>query len=584
MAERTRAVAPPPRRPAVPARAPAPASARVGAPPSAVPLRTGAPPAAAPGAGHAFARISPHRPARDVRRLRIGPADDALEREAEQVAGKVARLSTAPPPPPADGTGEGDGEGKGRRPGRSPLQVQASRASGGGAGAGVAPPLVHDVLRSGGRPLDAAARDFAEPRFGHSFGHIRVHSDAQAARAAASVGARAFTVGSHLVFGRGEYAPASAEGRRLLAHELTHALQQEGAGEGFLQRTPCTDHRGGPFNVFIIGAPAPAEINASHPYQFMNAALYQGVTAQTVWIVERTGYEAGGVDTAHIASSVGPGCLIWLTPQHPLPEIINQEFPDGGIASATVFSHGLAGQVTLRYGWGEQGLDNYGLSMSQVRSFNPAKFAPGATFEFDSCNTGTTVDEGNLARETAYYTGTRVRAWTGRTSYSEVNDGPDDGDVSVQPSEVYRNSMDWTEVYSRARGRTPVLTTFRPPGPRVGGFSSSFEISARLPATQHFTVPQGGTVVVRCSNGTYVRPPRDPVATDRIGINLLQTGSVWDSRVAYESLTVGAQDIAIFPNLDAGDYYLEILFESAPVNDYETLESDIDVDVHDPPP
>jgi len=281
VAERTHAPAPA-RRQGTATRAPAPASARVGAAHSSVPLRTGAPPAAVAGGGHAFARISTHRPARDHRRLRIGPADDDFEREAERVAAKVARMAAAPSPPPGDATGAGDEEGEGRRPGGAPLAVQASRLSGGGAGQAVATPLVHEVLRSSGRPLDAAARDFAEPRFRHGFGHIHVHSDAQAARAAASVGARAFTVGRHLVFGQGEYAPASAEGRRLLAHELTHALQQEGAGEGVLQRTPCTDHRGGPFDVFIIGSPAPAEINASHPYQFMNAALYQGVTAQTV--------------------------------------------------------------------------------------------------------------------------------------------------------------------------------------------------------------------------------------------------------------------------------------------------------------
>jgi hypothetical protein len=543
---------------------PAPAAAR----------RAGAPPAVLPRSGHDFSRITTHPRPGGASRLTIGPADDAFEREADRLAAKVA--GTSLPPSPA-----GEDEGGGGKGGRAGTRVQASRLAG-GAGAEVAPPIVHDVLRASGQPLDAATRAFVEPRFGHDFGRVRVHADAHAARAASAVGARAFTVGHDLVFGAGEYAPHGERGRRLLAHELAHTLQQEGAGQGVLQRTPCIDERGrGPFDVAVIGAPAPAEISASHPYQFMNAALFHGVGRNTVWIVEQTGYVAGGVGTGHIESSVAAGCLIWLTPTDSLPAILNREFPNGSIASATVYSHGLAGQVTLRYGWSGQGLPNYGLSMSQLRTLSPSRFTTDAEIRFDSCNTGTTVDEGNLAQEAAYYSGRSVRAWTGRTSYSEVNDGQDDGDVAVQGSQVYRNSMDWTELGSRIRGRTPVLTTFSPPGPRVGGFTSSFEITTRLPETQHFTVPEGGMVVVKCMNGTYVRPNRDPVDSDRIGIHLLQSGTVYDSRMGHESLAVGQTDIAIFPRLAAGEYYLEITFESAPVSPYETLESDIVVDVHE---
>ncbi|HEU0015940.1 MAG TPA: DUF4157 domain-containing protein [Longimicrobium sp.] len=87
---------------------------------------------------------------------------------------------------------------------------------------------MHDVLRSPGRPLDAAARADLEPRFGHSFADVRVHTDSRAAESAAAVGARAYTVGRDVVFGAGGYAPASGEGRRLLAHELAHVVQQRG--------------------------------------------------------------------------------------------------------------------------------------------------------------------------------------------------------------------------------------------------------------------------------------------------------------------------------------------------------------------
>jgi hypothetical protein len=95
-----------------------------------------------------------------------------------------------------------------------------------GAHARIVPPLVHDVLRSHGQPLDPATRAFMEPRFGHDFSKVRVHSDAQAAESARAVGARAYTVGCHLVFSASAFAPATHEGRELIAHELAHTIQQ----------------------------------------------------------------------------------------------------------------------------------------------------------------------------------------------------------------------------------------------------------------------------------------------------------------------------------------------------------------------
>ncbi|HWK88915.1 MAG TPA: DUF4157 domain-containing protein [Longimicrobium sp.] len=93
----------------------------------------------------------------------------------------------------------------------------------------LAPPTVHRVLRAPGRPLDAGVRAEMEPRFGHSFADVRVHADADAAESARSVGARAYAVGRSVVFAAGRYAPGSADGRRLIAHELAHVVQQRGA-------------------------------------------------------------------------------------------------------------------------------------------------------------------------------------------------------------------------------------------------------------------------------------------------------------------------------------------------------------------
>jgi hypothetical protein len=114
-------------------------------------------------------------------------------------------------------------------------RVGLQRSASSAAAPGFAPPLVHDVLRSPGQPLDAGTRAELEPRFGHSFADVRVHADGRAAESAAAVSAHAYTVGRDVVFGAGRYAPASAEGRRLIAHELAHVVQQSAGGGTALQ-------------------------------------------------------------------------------------------------------------------------------------------------------------------------------------------------------------------------------------------------------------------------------------------------------------------------------------------------------------
>lgn len=93
----------------------------------------------------------------------------------------------------------------------------------------VAPPIVHQVLSSSGRALDKVTRDYFEPRFGYDFSGVRIHADAPAAESARAVSALAYTVGNKIAFAAGQYAPRSSEGRRLLAHELAHVVQQSAA-------------------------------------------------------------------------------------------------------------------------------------------------------------------------------------------------------------------------------------------------------------------------------------------------------------------------------------------------------------------
>ncbi len=83
-----------------------------------------------------------------------------------------------------------------------------------------------NALRGGGQPLPQPVRAFFEPRFGHDFSQVRIHTDVQAAESARSVNALAYTVGRNVVFRAGQYAPETKAGKRLLAHELTHVVQQ----------------------------------------------------------------------------------------------------------------------------------------------------------------------------------------------------------------------------------------------------------------------------------------------------------------------------------------------------------------------
>jgi outer membrane protein OmpA-like peptidoglycan-associated protein len=109
-------------------------------------------------------------------------------------------------------------------------RLQRKTQSGGAVAA--VPPVVHDVLRSPGQPLDQQARSFLEPRFGHDFSRVRVHTDDRAAQSAAAVDALAYTVGTDIVFASGQYAPERHAGLRILSHELTHVIQQRNATRG----------------------------------------------------------------------------------------------------------------------------------------------------------------------------------------------------------------------------------------------------------------------------------------------------------------------------------------------------------------
>ena len=119
-------------------------------------------------------------------------------------------------------------------------------------GATTVPPIVHKVLNSPGRPLDGASRAFMEPRLGHDFSQVRVHTDDMAVESARAVNALAYTVGRDIVFGNSHATAGTEQSRALLAHELTHVVQQRQAATASAPLTFSGDEH------------SPAETEADH--------------------------------------------------------------------------------------------------------------------------------------------------------------------------------------------------------------------------------------------------------------------------------------------------------------------------------
>jgi hypothetical protein len=155
-------------------------------------------------------------------KLKIGAAGDTYEQEADRVADHVMRMPELGLQR-ACACGGGCPRCQSAQHAHAHVQTKSVQANDGGETA--APPIVHEVLNSPGLPLDPTTRAFFEPRFGHDFSQVRVHSDAQADWANRNLAARAFTLGRDIVFRHGEHDPQSDNGKRLLAHELAHTIQ-----------------------------------------------------------------------------------------------------------------------------------------------------------------------------------------------------------------------------------------------------------------------------------------------------------------------------------------------------------------------
>ncbi|MFE4106956.1 eCIS core domain-containing protein [Almyronema epifaneia] len=170
--------------------------------------------------------------------LKVSPPADPSEQEADRIANQIVASS------------ENSAQ-------LTPRAIASPAATPNAMGwGGNVPAVVHDVLRSPGRPLDAETRSWMEARFGASLAQVHIHTDAIAAQSASQLRANAYTVGNHIVFGAAQFAPQTLTGRRLLAHELTHIIQQ----------TSISAARQ-PGNPPLAAASPPAQTLATEPMQ-----------------------------------------------------------------------------------------------------------------------------------------------------------------------------------------------------------------------------------------------------------------------------------------------------------------------------
>ncbi|BDI30383.1 hypothetical protein CCAX7_24340 [Capsulimonas corticalis] len=203
-------------------------------------------------------------------KLTVSQAGDPLEREADTVADRVMRTEAPMVQRECAGPGKCDCPKC-----RQEQEEKLARAGEGSAVTEDAAPLVQSVVGSTGQPLDTATREFMEPRFGHDFSRVRIHADTQASRSAEAVSARAYAIGPDIAFRSGEYQPGTSEGKRLLAHELTHTIQQ-GAALRQVMRDP--NFTPAPANTSPASAPPPASAPAANVPASAKTVTYKGHT------------------------------------------------------------------------------------------------------------------------------------------------------------------------------------------------------------------------------------------------------------------------------------------------------------------
>jgi hypothetical protein len=300
-------------------------------------------------------------------KLTVGSANDAHEHEANQTADMVMRK---PENSVKNGTYT---EGSLFSPTITPMvqracahceaekeQTAQRKETGAATGGFSAPPSVSKAIARGGSALDSNAKTFMESRFNRSFDNVQVHTDGESAASARDISARAYTSGNHIVFGDGQYQPNTEGGRHLLAHELTHVVQQGSAFQN-IQRQAAP-----PAQPSNVSTPIVASASLRKGGGFTLVA--NGVTI-TVLPDTRTTHGTGAETSFHFANThiAGPHLdaadnVTSFTPPSPLRVTIRTTYKGADNAS-TISGYGrgttaadvASGNTTLRFHEGSHG-------------------------------------------------------------------------------------------------------------------------------------------------------------------------------------------------------------------------------------
>ena len=202
-------------------------------------LKAGLTGTAPPRFWHDFSRIPIHPPAAGSiqAKLQINKPGDEYEQEADRISAQVMRMPE-PQIQRACACGGACPKCSNEQGGRKQVQTKGIKTN--DTAVTTVPPIVQEVTRSPGETLDPSTRKFMETRFGHEFGAVRIHSDQSAGDLTHRLHARALTIGDRIFFAPNEFQPDRTRGKRLLAHELAHVVQQRRLGGALVQRSTHT--------------------------------------------------------------------------------------------------------------------------------------------------------------------------------------------------------------------------------------------------------------------------------------------------------------------------------------------------------
>jgi hypothetical protein len=275
-----------------------------------------------------FAPVKQTAPSSVQTKLNVNKPGDKFEQEADSTAEKVMRM----PAVGSKGITPSSGEDKKIQRKETGSAENEERSETGNRDSGIsATPETESAIRartSGGQPLPGETRNFMEPRFGNDFSNVRIHTDSGSAQLNNQLNARAFTYQNHIFFGQNQFQPHSPQGQHLLAHELTHVVQQGASKPLKTQSTHRPDNatptlqakpsqtgtpaiQRGILDVISAGAGAVSSV-FNRIVSNVSRAIGAGISAATTWIQNIAGRIGAGIENtwtfiSNVASRIGQG-------------------------------------------------------------------------------------------------------------------------------------------------------------------------------------------------------------------------------------------------------------------------------------